>query len=398
MEIRKLDRKTDEDRFFELTGRLFPIDVEKKKGFFGNALLWDYIYGIFDGERLVSQYVSTDTKVRIRDRTFNGHYLDIVGTLPTYRNRGFMRSFMAMDFERSRDLGVPLIFLDPFKASYYRKFGFETAMENYSVKIGFDLLSETVDCEGYSVDMDSLRNMKEPYEKASGWLFENSPYNGFGMIPPYMDEIYGSSVLCAVAYDGDKKPRGYMIYMQTGRNMIVNTFRYATLKAFYALKKHILSYADQVHEVDFPRTPGDFPLDLLAEDRWSNGRSVERKDASTRMMRILDAERFLSEIVGRYAGEIRLGVKDDLLSSNEGTYLIRDGIVKKETGGADLEIGIRDLSPLATGMKSASRLYREGKLSASEDEISVDRIPEKVLLLERILPERITFNAEECFD
>lgn len=368
---------------------------------------WDQTYGWVDGEKLVSTYTCLDIEVQIRTETFKANYIDGVATLPHYRNQGLVNKMFLNNIDYCRENHIHVIFLDPFKHSYYRRSGFEVAMESNKIEMDFNFLSRDFQCPNYKIQMDYLNDnppLQKDYKEINEWLWVNSSYSEMRQPVCYEETKYQhKDVVVAIVYDEDNQPQGYIIYTEQDETLTIKDFRYKNLYGFYALKKHILSYKDQVGALIFTKVPSDFPVSLLVDDYWKNSKNVKITKNLSRMMRIVNAEAVLSDVINTYPErQICIEIYDDLISENQGKYIITpEGIVNKlkinDKIEADAKISIIDLVPLVTGRKSATELYFEGKLRLPNNENiynSIKHIPDIIEEIDKLLPKSIAYNAE----
>lgn len=406
MHIQKLD-KSYKDDLLNIFRQVFKSDFRSDvdKFFYEHDTTWEYVYGALEKDKLIATYISFAMKVQIRDKILSGHYLDGVATLPPYRNQGIIKRLFYEDVQRCRAEKIPLILLDPFKHSYYRKFGFEIVMDKQRFKIDWDFMSADCPCQDYFIKMGYLHDnqeLQDAYKEVKGWIWENSPYNEMTFPTSYEEtKFHVKDTLIAVAYDGSNHPQGYMLYNAKDESLNIDILRYTNLTAFFALKKHLLSYKDQIKKLDFKKIPLDFPVELLIDSYWRVGREVELLTFPSRMMRIIDVQMLIEELmVIPTSTPICLFVRDEFLPECQGKYYINtDGRVEKvDEKIVDLTIAISDLAPLLTGRKSPGELYLHGKLEIPNQPIvyhTIQKIPEIVQTLERCFPKVLTFNAEE---
>ncbi len=368
---------------------------------------WKQTYGWVDGEKLVSTYTNVEVEVQVRKKAFKAHYLDGLATLPTYRNQGLIKKMFLDNITRCKKSDIPIILLNPFKHSYYKKLGFEVSTESNTIQMEFDLLSRRYDCADYNVKMDYLKDdkiLQEDYKKINEWLWDNSPYSEMKLSPSYEEtKFQHKDIIIAIMYDGNNKPQGYMIYSEKDETLEIVEFRYTNLNAFYALKRHILSYRDQVKKIVFSKVSNDFPLGLLADDFWRTEKKIKIIKNLSRMMRIIDLEKVFNTLICQPPkNEISIYITDDLINENEGRYLISTNgkiqkLENKDIERKNIEVSISDIVPLISGRKSATQLYFEGRLKISDEKIiyhSINHIPDIIKEVDEVFPKIVSFDAE----
>ena len=95
------------------------------------------VLGLFAEGELVSAVVDFRYQQSVRGRVLGMGGIGGVASYPEHRGRGYVRTLMRTAFAEMRERGAALSMLRPFKQSYYRKFGYETA----STYIGWDMPS-----------------------------------------------------------------------------------------------------------------------------------------------------------------------------------------------------------------------------------------------------------------
>lgn len=370
---------------------------------------WKQTYGWIDEERLVSTYTSIDIDVQFKKKSFKARYLDGVATLPSYRKQGLIDKMFFEDIERCKKEEIFIILLDPFKHSYYKRIGFEVSTESNSIEMDFDLLSKESKSCYYKVDMDYLKDSKKlqnDFKEINKWLWDNSPYNEMKQPPSYEETRYKhDNIHIAIVYDENSSPDGYLVYTEENRTLNIYSCRYKSLNAFYAMKKYISSYKDQVTKLKFSKVPEDFPIGLLVDDYWRINEKVTITKNLSRMMRIIDPKYVIGKLLDNHPkNKIYMKIKDELIEKNNGIYEIspNEEVEKIDKSNenkykTDIEISIGDIVPLLTGRKSALELYYEGKLKVTDsDDIyhSVNHIPDIIKELDKMFCKTIAYNAE----
>lgn len=402
MTIKKLtkDYKNDLQKYFKIFFN-FPFENEEDKDeqFFNNDDLWNFVWGAFESEKLVSTYISFDVELKIRQKWFKGHYLDGLGTLPGYRNRGYIKQLTIRDFNYCYENDIPLILLDPFKHSYYEKFGFKTSFSNNQLELPFQLFNSKYIKTGYNTEIDfinenkKLKNDKtELYKK----IQEYSRYNEMKMASPYDKSVFlNKKQLLCVVYD-KKIPKGYMIFEKEKRTLKIYNFKYTDMKSLLELRNFLISFKDQINHFEFTKLPPDFPYELFISSYHGGGKYSVRKLFETRMMRIINAKIMIEKTVLLPENfEIKLKIIDDMIEQNNKIFNISNNGINETDKSPDLTFDIRTLSQIITGYKSPKILFREGKFEEYQNFDLLDDVPKIVKKLEKIFPPEITFTGEE---
>lgn len=402
MMIKKLtkDYKKEVQKYFKIFfNNPFEDEDTKDEEFFGNDDLWHFVWGAFEKDKLVSTYISFDVKVKIRQKWFKGHYLDGLGTLPGYRNRGYIKQLTKNDFDFCYENDIPLILLDPFKHSYYEKFGFKTAFTNYQLELPFQLLKSEIVETGYHAEIDFINEdekLKKDKIKLHEEIQEYSRYNEMKMASPYDNSVFlNKKQLLCVVYDGEN-PKGYMTCEKEKRTLKIYNFKYTDLKSLLELRNMLVSMKDQMNTFEFTKLPPDFPYEMFIESYYGGGNYSVRKLFETRMMRIIKPKMVINSTAKLHKTyEVKLKIVDDMITKNNKTFLINSNGVKETDQKQDLTIDIRNLSQMITGYKSPKTLYREGKFEEFQEINLLKDIPKTIKNLESIFPPEVTFTGEE---
>lgn len=400
MNLVKLD-KTRKANFIKILNFSFgrDVDPENAGSHFDNDEFWENAWGIEENNELVSCYTSFSIKTKIRNRKCKGRYIPLVATMPSFRNRGYVYRFIEKEIEICDKEGISFLFLDPFKHSYYRKMGFETAFSAKALTADWEFL--TRDCplkiynlkEGYLSKEEDLKELLKKYKEIS---WEVSPYNDWKEPDVHFARSYfqGANRI-AFPMDEAGNPEGYIIYKQSQSNLEVYQYRFLNLRAFYTLKKYILYLRDQISSIKLYNLQPDFPIDLLIHSYWNKEKNITYEDVPHRMLRIINVKNALEELCSKNTGdEIVLKVVDPLIERNNRNYKIISGKEVRLTDEAsNVSINVSDLSPLVSGMKSTRQLYLEGKLTLPETknaEWSSRALPEILQKIDRLFPQQIT--------
>jgi predicted acetyltransferase len=337
--------------------------------------------------------------MKIRQKWFKGHYLDGLGTLPGFRNRGYIKQLTKNDFDFCYEHDIPIILLDPFKHSYYEKFGFKTSFTNYQLELPFQLLKSKIVETGYHTEIDFINEdekLKTDKMKLYEEIQEYSRYNEMKMASPYDNSVFlNKKQLLCVVYDGEKA-KGYMTCEKEKRTLKIYNFKYTDLNSLFELRNILVSMKDQMNNFEFTKLPPDFPYEMFIESYYGGGNYSVRKLFETRMMRIIKPDMVIKSTANLPEDfEAKLKVVDDMIPQNNKTFLINSNGVKETDQKQDLTIDIRNLSQMITGYKSPSILYREGKFEEFKNINLLKDVPKIIKNLESIFPPEVTFTGEE---
>lgn len=369
--------------------------------FFSHPDLWKHTYGMSDNGKLVSTYMSIPVMILIREKKFEATYIDGLATLPEYRRRGLIHQQMLDDAKRCIHNNISLMLVDPSRDSFYRKFGFEYAFDKF--RISFDntfLKDNTATSSTIKSSKLSDSSIQDDYKVINKWLYDNSRYNELIWAPCYEDiKFKRDDISISLAYDKDSMPSGYMLYTIEDDNMIIESFKFTSLDAFFALKSY-MSQNNKIKQYVFKSIPQNFPLHLLVKDISRPEKRLLLTSCMTRMMRITNLEKVLERLIHNCPkAPICIYIWDDIITENSGYYTISIDrkVTKSYIGNMDCKINITDIVPLLSGLKSAKELYYSDMLKVNVMDVSQSRdsLPNVISELDTILSKTVTFSADE---
>jgi len=83
------------------------------------------LYGVYDGERLLSVYMLYDYRMRLRCSVVPMGGIGLLCSRMDARGKGAVRFMLEQSLETMREKGHVVSVLDPFDQSFYRKYGWE---------------------------------------------------------------------------------------------------------------------------------------------------------------------------------------------------------------------------------------------------------------------------------
>jgi len=275
---------------------------------------------------------------------------------------------MTMILEELHASGVPISSLYPATQTIYRRCGYELAGDH----IRYRLNTDEIDVRDRSLaielttDRDAIKSLYGERARRTAGVLDRSPHIWKRVLEPWKTDAD------AFIVHGDSGPEGYIVY-QRERSDTVRAHLYADWVGLTpAATRRILTFINDhksfIEDVGWNGPPADPFTFVLAEPR----RRV--KLSWPWMLRIVDVRRALTErgYLGAVDAELHLRVRDDVLSANDGSFVLKVGGGKAsvETGGrGSFAIDIRGLAPLYTGYLSAHELLATGYVDAAEEDL-----------------------------
>lgn len=291
-----------------------------------------------------------------------------VGIAPEYRGSGAAIALIQNTLQELEQQEVPISVLYPATQRLYRKAGYEQAGSSCTWEISTgniqvkepSLSLQPVDPKNYLIFHDLYQQQAK---LTHGYLNRHSAiWQGLTQ-PDGQETVYGYLI-------GDQnQPQGYIIFTQErskdGTMLRVRDWTMLTNAAVKTFWAFIANHRSQIDQVQWKSAVVD-SLTLLLPEQTAK---ITRNDRW--MLRIIDLVKAL-EMRGYPPGvsvELHLEVKDELLTANNGKFIlsVADGRGEVTKGGkGELQLDISGLAPLYTSLFTPQQLQLTGKLHATE--------------------------------
>ena len=298
-----------------------------------------------------------------------------VGIAPECRGNGAALSMMQHTIKDIYASGVAISALYPAAQNLYRKVGYEQAgslcsweIPTQSIQVKEKSLSAIIQIPNDSEIFSEI--FYELYSKQArlinGYL-DRSQAIWKLVLKPDGKETFYSYLIGSV-----EQPQGYIIFSQhrtdNGSILLVKDWVVLTPAAAQTFWSFLFLHSSQIDKVRWRGSVLD-ALTLLLPEQTAKLRLSERW-----MLRIVDVVKALS-LRGYPPGietELHLQIQDDLIPENSGKFILGvvDGCGTVTKGGkGELQLDIRGLAPLYSGLYSPQQLQLAGKLFATETAI-----------------------------
>jgi predicted acetyltransferase len=349
-------------------------------------------YGLYDDDDdLLTVCRHIDFRTRVRGDYHDLHGLSAVASPPEHRRRGHVAEMLRESLVQSRENGVYLSALWPFKRSFYAQYGWATCTRAVEHVLDPDALSFAPaydDSEFVVLDADDWERV-DPVHDAHG--------AGYELTMDRTEEWWRTRVFdgwrdTPFAYgfereDGDLAAYvTYSVQDDDGKTLQVRDWAAVDHDARLAVLRFLADHDSQVDAVSvWTRYDADL-LDLLPE--------TEAVDAEVKlcpMARLVDVEDALEALSYPEGAscDLVLDVADPLAGWNDDAYRVRvaDGTatVERSDAAPDVKLGVGALSQLAVGYHNATHLATLGEVDAQTDAVDA---------LAACFPERPTFLRE----
>jgi predicted acetyltransferase len=300
-----------------------------------------------------------------------------IGVAPEYRGRGVALHLMRHMLQEFAIQGIPLSTLYPSTQSLYRKVGYEQGGTYCHWELP---LYNTSDFSNKSEALENWlpmhRIISQPEltlapiyrcqaQQTNGFLERNAGI--WQSIFQHDTEVY-------VYVIGDLlQPQGYIVYGQKGEGeesyLEVWDWVALSVAAMRRLWFFLSSHSTQMQTVRWRAGASDPRLLLLPEQ------IAKMRQLSFWLLRVVNVVQALESrgYPTELEAELHLEVSDSLFANNHRRFMltVAAGVGKVSLGGkGELQLDIRALAPLYTGLLTALQLQNLGQLAGSERSIA----------------------------
>ena len=293
-----------------------------------------------------------------------------VGVDPRERASGLASALMRSVIEELLASGVALSALYPATQPVYRRAGYELAGQYVS----YSQDAKTIDVRDRAlpvelcdpIERDTFVPMYNVRAQCSNGNLDRSERFWRRIVDNPKGDVHAY-----VVGDGE----GYVVFRQLsekgwGYDLALRDVVALTPAAARRLWTFFADHRSFAGKVKWNGPPGDPFAFHLREQEWD----VEKVWAW--MLRIVDVERALAErgYPAALEAELHLRVSDDVLSANDGSFVLNvsDGKAEVSRGGrGSLRVDVRGLSPLYTGFQSAEALVSTGLVEGPDTDLAV---------------------------
>ena len=250
-----------------------------------------------------------------------------VQTLPPYRRRGGVAACFAEALPVLHADGYLFSYLYPFSTAFYRRFGYESCVTKFACRLDLTQLRlpPREGCFRLAKKEAPLKDAICAVDRAweARWnmevIHEDGDYDWLDKIDPLTTKEY-----LYVCFGSTGESLGYTAFRTEpeaeGRTLRCSRFRFVSREGFYALLGVFQSLAAD-HRFAAFSLPSDPALPYLMGE-WSLGAaSFSLQPAG--MVRVVNVEEVLRRAAYRGDGELRLGIRDELIPENDGVFLVR---------------------------------------------------------------------------
>ncbi len=334
----------------------------------------------FEDGKLATSYAAWPLTMQFNGESISVAGVTMVGTLPIYRRRGYLRKITANHFGLLHEIGEQSIaVLYASLAAIYQRYGYAvvTTRNSYSVEpryLEFPL-TQPVPGSFREVGDDEFELLVDLYRhfraERTGYIHRSRAMWEAGVLAPPR----AGSLLNKVVYEEAGEPLGYVIYTLesppgggglANQRLNIRDLVWLTASAYRAVWTYFAKM-DLVGNVIWWRVPSDDPLPhLLIEPRM-----LHKTSADGLLGRIVDVEKALTQRYYDEEGTLTFEIVDDLCSWNRGRWKLEvsaeNRSISRTKEEPQLVMPISTLTMLMFGQISASEAARMARLDVSDD-------------------------------
>lgn len=289
-----------------------------------------------------------------------------VSIAPEYRGSRAAISLMQHTLNELYSKEVPISVLYPAAQRLYRQVGYEQGGHF----CGWEILSDKIQVREQPLpfvpvpsDCEVLLELYQQQARVTNGFLERHQAIWQQVSIPKEREIFYAYLL------GNPEPQGYIIFSQhrtaNSSLLIVKDWVVLTSEAGRSFWAFLANHRSQIEKVQWRGAAID-SLTLLLPEQKAEPRFVNRW-----LLRLIDVGKALEKrgYAPGVEAELHLEVRDDLLIGNNSKFIlsVSNGRGEVARGGkGELQLDVRGLAPLYTGLFTPYQLQLAGQLEATE--------------------------------
>lgn len=333
-------------------------------------------FGAFDGDEIIGLAKSVDAELTVP----GGKQVPVgavcqVGVRADRTRRGVMTALLTAELTEFAERGLPLAALHASEAVIYGRFGYGVATQERTYRVDrrrAKLRDATAGAEGrvqlHELE-DAVRIVPElyaPHADARPGMITRPSY----LWGPWEAHYRRSRGLMRLAvYHGPEGPEAYAAYRvhdpwpDPGEStMFIEDMNAKSPAAFRAIWRFLLG-VDLVDRIEARARPVDEPVEPMLVDSRVVGTREITDDV---WLRLVDVPAALAARVLSGEGSVVVGVRDAVLSSNDGNYRVSAAGVERTTDAAALTMDVEVLAMLYLGGWRAANLVQAGRIEVAD--------------------------------
>ncbi|MFB2922946.1 MULTISPECIES: GNAT family N-acetyltransferase [Aerosakkonema] len=295
-----------------------------------------------------------------------------VGVPPEHRGKKVAIELLSNTIRELYHKGVPISTLYPATQRLYRQMGYEQG----GSRCCWELPTESIKSIDRTLSVQKIKTIQSEtlakiYDRQAQQIngnLDRNPAIWRGIVEHKENVVY------AYLIGAETQPEGYIIFSQKneGNNLYLEIWDWVALTpaAIEGLWTFIADHRSQVKNVRWYSGAIDPRLLLLPEQ------TAKIRFQEIWFLRIINVEKALNlrGYPPEVEAELHLAVKDTWIPDNNGNFILTVSGGKAEVtkgGRGDLQLEIRSLAPLYTGLFTPLQLQMAGQLEATDKAILI---------------------------
>jgi predicted acetyltransferase len=334
--------------------------------------------------RMATTYAAWPLKMQLNGWQTPVSGVTMVGTLPAYRRRSYLREITSKHFRQLYERGeYAIAALNASQVAIYQRYGYAvvSTRNTYTVE---PRLIELIDSavvpgefhEAGDKETKTILNLYHRFGKPrTGYLKRNRAFEVAPGTPMTVVKSFTpSNIVNKVIYVESGKPTGYVIYTvgrdtrtanAMGQLVNITDMAWLTISSYWAIWQYFANM-DLAKDIVWGRVPPDDPLPYLMLEP----RSLSITCGDGLMGRLVDVNRALTLRPYSAEGKLAFEVRDDFCDWNRGRWeadITKGGTtVRRSKRTPQLVMPVSTLAMLFFGQITASQAARMGRLDVSD--------------------------------
>ncbi len=290
-----------------------------------------------------------------------------VSVLPEYRGQGVAKTLLTEMLRELYTRKIPLSALYAATQYLYRQVGYEQGGNNCWWRVPIETIpsgDRTLPLTRVSLDADYFASLHSNWAKHhQGSLNRNEIFWKLRLCIP-------QETVFAYVVGNPGQPEGYIIFTQQDQQLAIRDWVGLTPAANQRLWTFLADHRSQINLISWRGAISDPRLILLPEQ------TAQVVELERWMLRIVDVQSAfkLRGYPPDLDTELHLAIQDSIIPENQGQFILRvkAGQGQIEQGGTGaMQLDIKALAALYTGLYSAWQLQQTGQLIATEPAIAI---------------------------
>lgn len=287
-----------------------------------------------------------------------------VGIAPEYRGGGVAIAMLEHTVRELYNNGVPISVLYPATQRLYRKAGYEQA----GIYSAWEISTQTIQVREQPlplkplvpINLEAFYPIYEQQARVINGHLDRNTFHWQRLIRAKDKETVSAYLIGEI-----DKPEGYLIFSQDNSILQIKDWAIVTTAAARSFWSFLANHRSQIAQIQWSSSSVD-SLSLLLPEQTAKIISQFRW-----FLRVIDVVKALEKrgYPLEISVELHLDIRDNLIPENNSKFILSVSNGRGEVsqgGNGDLQLDIRGLAPLYTGLFTPYQLQLAGQLAGTE--------------------------------